>query len=77
MTLSDKPGPSLSFSHKDYSLKVYTRERRRKEEEEKRRRIILIFFFFSLFFLVSTTNNLQFCLVCARKSPSVSPCYHS
>ena len=51
MTLSDKPGPSLSFSHKDYSLKVYTRERRRKEGEGKRRRIILIFFFlFSFFF---------------------------
>ena len=51
MTLSDKPGPSLSFSHKDYSLKVYTRERRRKQGEGKRRRIILIFFFlFSFFF---------------------------
>lgn len=46
MTLSDKPGPSLSFSHKDYSLKAYTRERRRKEGQGKRRRIILILFFF-------------------------------
>lgn len=69
MTLSDKPGPSLSFTHKDYSLRVYTGEERRRGWEERTD--------YSDSFFASTTSNLQFFLVCTHKSLSASPCYHS
>lgn len=68
MTLSDKPGPSLSLTHKDYSLRVYTGEERGRGWEEGTD--------YSDSFSVSTTNNLQFLLVCMHKSVAAFACYH-